>query len=112
MTFEEDIAAFTIRAVDDIRTLNRVVICKPPKNVISQLDLISLWEKRCGKSLTRNFLSEDQIIKLTESQSNLELEEDDLELSHLYPDYNYTPIADLIDVFAVKPLQIKRSALG
>ncbi|ERN16529.1 hypothetical protein AMTR_s00031p00110180 [Amborella trichopoda] len=131
LKFEEDIAAFTIRAVDDIHTLNDLVICKPPKNIVSQLHLISLWEKRCGKSLRKNNISEEEIIKLFETlphpenvapailhyffvagQSNFELEEDDLELSRLYPDYNYTPFAYLIDILAVNPQKIKRAALG
>ncbi|KAL4183349.1 hypothetical protein AMTRI_Chr11g97760 [Amborella trichopoda] len=132
LNFEEDIAAFTIRSVDDVCTLNRLVICKPPKNIISQLDMISLREKRCRKTLKKRYISEEEVIKLIESlphpenvgpailhylfvagQSNLELEEDDLELSNLYPDYKYTPIVHLIDVLALNPSHfLKKSCPG
>jgi len=36
--------------------------------------------------------------------ANFELEEDDLEASQLYPDYNYTSIDQLLDKFLVDPI--------
>ncbi|BAT92862.1 hypothetical protein VIGAN_07171500 [Vigna angularis var. angularis] len=35
---------------------------------------------------------------------NFELGKDDLEASELYPDYNYTSIDQLLDIFLVHPL--------
>ncbi|PQQ03891.1 isoflavone reductase-like protein [Prunus yedoensis var. nudiflora] len=51
---EEDIGTYTIRAVDDPRTLNKIVYIKPPGNIYSFNELVALWEKRLAKSLKRS----------------------------------------------------------
>ncbi|KAF9679110.1 hypothetical protein SADUNF_Sadunf07G0105900 [Salix dunnii] len=38
---EEDVAAYTVKAATDPRVANRVIIYRPPGNIVSQLDLIS-----------------------------------------------------------------------
>ncbi|KAK1301726.1 Eugenol synthase 1 [Acorus calamus] len=62
LNLEEDVAAFAIKTVDDPRTLNRLVICKPPKNTVTQLGLIELWEKKTGKKYKRIHLPEEEIV--------------------------------------------------
>lgn len=66
-TYEEDIGMYTIKVADDPRTRNRVVTYRPPKNIISQLELISLWEKKTGRSFKRIHVPEEEIVKLSES---------------------------------------------
>lgn len=60
---EEDIATYTIRAVDDPRTVNMVLYLKPPANFYSQNELVALWEKKTGKTLEKIYVPEDQIFK-------------------------------------------------
>ncbi|KAH9289687.1 hypothetical protein KI387_033804, partial [Taxus chinensis] len=70
MNLEEDIASLTIMVTTDPRTLNRVVIYKPPMNLISQAEIVSLWEKKTGKYIKRVYWPEDEMIKLSESLPN------------------------------------------
>ncbi|TYJ40776.1 hypothetical protein E1A91_A04G163800v1 [Gossypium mustelinum] len=122
-TFEEDIANYTIRVANDPRTCNKIVIYKMQKNILSQIELISLWEKKTGKYFKKVHVPEEELVKLTETLpfpdnvrasvlhglfvkgdlANYELGENDLEASSLYPDYKYTTIDQLLDVFLVDP---------
>ncbi|KAF8405939.1 hypothetical protein HHK36_008017 [Tetracentron sinense] len=67
LNFEKDIAAYTIKAANDPRTCNRIIIYNPPGNIISQLDLISSWEKKTGQNLRKVYVSEEEMMKLSES---------------------------------------------
>ncbi|XP_038716787.1 phenylcoumaran benzylic ether reductase TP7-like isoform X2 [Tripterygium wilfordii] len=60
---EQDIGTFTIKAVDDPRTLNKIVYIRPPKNTISFNELVAIWEKLIGKSLEKTYLSEEEVLK-------------------------------------------------
>jgi hypothetical protein len=62
---------YTIKMADDPETCNRVVIYRPQKNIVSQLELISLWEKKTGKTFNRIYVPEDEIVKLSESKKFL-----------------------------------------
>ncbi|KAK7334517.1 hypothetical protein VNO80_26274 [Phaseolus coccineus] len=124
LNYEEDIAMYSIKAANDPRTCNRVVIYRPSKNIISQNDLISLWEQKSGNNFLKDFVSEEEIINLSQTlpspqnipvsilhsvfvrgdMMNFELGEDDLEASQLYPDYEYTSIDELLNIFLLHPL--------
>jgi len=71
INYEEDIAMYTIKIADDPETYNRVLIYRPQKNIVSQLELISLWEKKTGKTFNRIHVPEDEIVKLSESKKFL-----------------------------------------
>ena len=60
---EHDIGTYTIKTVDDPRTLNKIVYIKPPGNIYSFNELVSLWEKKIGQTLERVHLPEDQVLK-------------------------------------------------
>ncbi|KAI3755566.1 hypothetical protein L1987_55369 [Smallanthus sonchifolius] len=60
---EHDIATYTIRTVDDPRTINKSVYIMPSGNIYSFNELVSLWEKKIGKTLEKIYLSEDQVLK-------------------------------------------------
>ncbi|KAG5543182.1 hypothetical protein RHGRI_016061 [Rhododendron griersonianum] len=120
---EHDIATYTIKAVDDPRTLNKILYIKPPKNIYSFNELISSWEKKIGKTLERIYVPEDQILKrIQESpginhlaslllaiyhsvfvkgdQTNFEIEPSfGVEASELYPDVKYTTVEEFLDQF-------------
>ncbi|KAH9289683.1 hypothetical protein KI387_033800 [Taxus chinensis] len=127
MNLEEDIASLTIMVATDPRTLNRVVIYKPPMNLISQAEIVSLWEKKTGKYIKRVYWPEDEMIKLSESlpnpknipvsilhsifvkgdQTNYDIGDEDLEALKLYPDYKYTTIEEFLDICLVHPPETK-----
>ncbi|KAK6136572.1 hypothetical protein DH2020_029686 [Rehmannia glutinosa] len=67
---EEDIATYTIKAVDDPRTLNKILYIRPPANSISMNDLVTLWENKCGVKLERIYVPEDQVLKNIQGKIN------------------------------------------
>eukprot|EP00252_Welwitschia_mirabilis_P011859 TRINITY_DN2635_c0_g1_i2.p1 TRINITY_DN2635_c0_g1~~TRINITY_DN2635_c0_g1_i2.p1 ORF type:complete len:271 (+),score=38.40 TRINITY_DN2635_c0_g1_i2:209-1021(+) len=68
---EEDIGTYTIKAVDDPRTLNRVLYLRPPANTLTYNDLVEMWEKKIGKTLEKTYLTEEQIFKAIAGKSIL-----------------------------------------
>lgn len=60
---EEDIATFTIKAVDDRRTLNKILYINPPQNTISFNVLVALWEKKINRTLEKIYVPEDQVLQ-------------------------------------------------
>ncbi|KAL2552891.1 Isoflavone reductase-like protein P3 [Forsythia ovata] len=60
---EEDIATYTIKAVDDPRTLNKILHIVPPANILSFNELVSLWENMIGKTLEKTYILEEQFLK-------------------------------------------------
>nr|ACL13526.1 t-anol/isoeugenol synthase [Pimpinella anisum] len=133
LNYEKDIAEYTLRLATDPRAANSLVFYRPPKNIVSQLDLISSWEKKTGRTLEKTYVSEEEIIKLSQTastvqdavgtsilhsifvkgeQMNFELKEDELEVSKLYPDYKYTSVDELLDIFLVDPPKPASAAFG
>ncbi|CAI0437991.1 unnamed protein product [Linum tenue] len=112
---EDDIGTYTIRAVDDPRTLNKLVYVRPPKNIYSFNDLVGLWERKIGKNLERVYIPEEQVLKLTRGdvmmalkhsilvkgcQTSFEIEESfGVEASKLYPDVKYTTVDEYLNQF-------------
>ncbi|KAM3709581.1 hypothetical protein ACJW31_02G182400 [Castanea mollissima] len=117
---EEDIANYTIKAVDDPRTLNKVLYLKPPANILSFNEIVSLWEKKIGKTLEKTYLLEDQLLKkihespiplnffLSLSHSvfvkggatSFEINASfGVEASELYPEVKYTTVDEYLDQF-------------
>ncbi|KAH9289668.1 hypothetical protein KI387_033785, partial [Taxus chinensis] len=66
LNLEDDVAAFTIMVANDTRTLNKLVIYRPPRNIICQNELVTLWEKKTGTTLNRIFKQESEMIRLSE----------------------------------------------
>ncbi|KAJ4975911.1 hypothetical protein NE237_001017 [Protea cynaroides] len=117
---EEDVGTYIIKAVDDPRTLNKIMYINPPSNVLSMNELVSLWEKKIGKNLERVYVPGDQVVKNIQAaphpvnlvmsinhavfvngdQTNFEIEPSfGVEASELYPDVKYTPVDELLNQF-------------
>ncbi|KAI8549653.1 hypothetical protein RHMOL_Rhmol06G0041700 [Rhododendron molle] len=117
---EHDIGTYTIKAVDDPRTLNKILYMRPPKNMYSLNELVSLWEKKIGKTLEQIYVPEDQVLKQIEEspipikitlaichsvyvmgdQTNFEIEPSfGVEASELYTDVKYTTVDEYLDRF-------------
>lgn len=60
---ESDVAAFTIRIVDDPRTLNKVLYLRPPGNVYSMNDLVEIWESKIRKKLEKTYIPKEELLE-------------------------------------------------
>ncbi|GMY28395.1 phenylcoumaran benzylic ether reductase Betv6 [Fagus crenata] len=117
---EDDIGTYTIRAVDDPRTLNKVLYLRPAKNIYSFNELVALWEKKIGKTLEKTYVPEEKLLKDIEESpipinvvlaishsvfvkgdhTNFEIEPSfGVEASQLYPDVKYTTVEEYLDQF-------------
>ncbi|XP_042519430.1 eugenol synthase 1-like [Macadamia integrifolia] len=115
---EGDIGTYTIKAIDDPRTLNKKLYMRPPANICSLNEIVSSWEKRIGKSLEKNYLpEEEQLKKIQESpypsnillslfhailvkgmQTNFEIDPSNgVEASELYPEVKYITVDEFLD---------------
>ncbi|KAK6946268.1 NmrA-like domain [Dillenia turbinata] len=117
---EVDIGTYTIKAVDDPRTLNKTLYIRPLENVYSFNELVSLWEKKIGRSLLRTHVLEEQLmhrireapfplnVKLSIGHAvyvkgvhtNFEIESSfGVEATDLYPDIKYKTVDEYLDQF-------------
>ncbi|GAB4857949.1 hypothetical protein Ancab_015854 [Ancistrocladus abbreviatus] len=110
---EDDVATYTIKTIDDPRTLNKTVYLRPPENIMSQRELIQVWENITGKQLNKHTMSEDEFLRIMKGMdpmrqiglarkyhifyegclTNFEVMDDE-EASKLYPEVEYTRMAD------------------
>ena len=68
---EDDIAMYTIKAIDDPRTLNKTVYIRPPENILSQREVVQIWEKLIGKELPKSSISAEQFLSSMEGEINI-----------------------------------------
>ncbi|KAK6137245.1 hypothetical protein DH2020_029016 [Rehmannia glutinosa] len=59
---EDDIATYTIKSIDDPRTLNKTLYLRPPENILSQRELIEKWEKLSGNTLEKITISKQDFL--------------------------------------------------
>ncbi|KAL1831220.1 hypothetical protein ACET3Z_000871 [Daucus carota] len=123
LNYEKDIAEYTVKVATDPQTENGLIIYRLPKCIISQLDLISMWEKKTGHAMEKTYVSEEKLINLSETlpfpesapmaiiyslfvkgeEMAYDLKEEDLDVVELYPEYKYTTVEELLDIFLVDP---------
>ncbi|KAL0561139.1 hypothetical protein IC582_001559 [Cucumis melo] len=117
---EDDIGAYTIKAVDDPRTLNKTLYIRPAGNIYSFNDLVALWEKKIGKSVEKIYVPEEQVLMNIEEaplplnvilaishsafvkgdHTNFEIEASfGVEATKLYPEVKYTSVDEYLDQF-------------
>ena len=68
---EDDIARYTIKTIDDPRTLNKTIYIRPPKNILSQREVVQIWEKLIGKELKKSSISEQQFLASLEGEISI-----------------------------------------
>lgn len=61
---EDDVATYTIKSIDDPRTLNKTVYLRPPENILTQIQLIEKWEKLIAKKLEKSTISAQDFLAL------------------------------------------------
>lgn len=59
---EDDVAAYTIKTIDDHRTLNKTLYIRPPQNILSQRQIIEMLEKLTGKELDKSIISQQDFL--------------------------------------------------
>ncbi|KMT00421.1 hypothetical protein BVRB_9g217250 [Beta vulgaris subsp. vulgaris] len=115
---EVDVAAFTISALDDPRTLNKAMYLRPEGNIYSLNELVNVWESKIGKELEKVYVSEEELlarIKETQYPDNMALvfiysafvkgdqtyfdveSSGGVEGTMLYPRLKYTTISEYLD---------------
>ncbi|GAA0172744.1 oxidoreductase [Lithospermum erythrorhizon] len=109
---EDDVGTYTMKTVDDHRTLNKTVYLRPPNNILSQMELIEKWENITNTKLEKNNISGHDFLALMKGMdkagqagighfyhifyegclTNFEIGEDNngVEASELYPEVQYT----------------------
>lgn len=63
---EKDMSTLAIQAVEDPRTLDKILYVRPPANICSFGQLVCLWEKKIGKTLGKHYISEQELVKKIE----------------------------------------------
>ncbi|KAL6346894.1 hypothetical protein AAG906_003011 [Vitis piasezkii] len=117
---EDDIGTYTIKAADDPRTWNKILYIRPPQNTYSFNEIVSLWEKKIGKTLEKIYVPEEQVLKNIQEASvplnvmlaishsvfikgdhtNFEIKPSfGVEASELYPDVKYTTVDEYLNQF-------------
>ncbi|KAK9942514.1 hypothetical protein M0R45_008176 [Rubus argutus] len=95
------IGTYTIKVVDDPRTLNKILYIRPPANTISFNELVVLWEKKIGKTLEKIYVPEEQLLKnIQEAAVPINVEPSfRVGAFALYPDVKYTTVDEYLDQF-------------
>ncbi|KAF2309994.1 hypothetical protein GH714_006100 [Hevea brasiliensis] len=96
---EDDIATYTIKAVDDPRTLNKTLLIMPPNNIYTSNELVALWEKKVGKAWRKVMFQKSSFLRISKGdQTNFEIDPSwGVEASELYPDVKYSTVDEMLD---------------
>ncbi|KAJ1265188.1 hypothetical protein BS78_08G060200 [Paspalum vaginatum] len=113
---EDDVATYTIKSIDDPRTLNKTVFLRPRENILTQNDVIAKWEKLSGTVLEKIHIPADEFLaSMRETDfasqagighyyhifyegclTNFEIGEDGVEATVLYPEVQYTRMDEVM----------------
>ncbi|XP_030477466.1 leucoanthocyanidin reductase-like [Syzygium oleosum] len=125
-----DIGKFTIKCLDDDRTLNKTVHFQPPTNLLSINELASLWEEKIGLKLPRVTVTEDDLLFAAQEmviprsvvaalthdifikgcQVNYSLDKPtDVEVTSLYPDMTFKTVDECFGDFAKKIVDVPKT---
>ncbi|KAI4370781.1 hypothetical protein MLD38_019091 [Melastoma candidum] len=109
---EDDIGTYTIKAIDDPRTLNKTLYLRPPENILSQREIVEIWEKMKGIELEKISIPAEEFLASMRGMAyasqvgvvhyyhifyegcltNFEIGEGGEEASKLYPEVRYTRV--------------------
>lgn len=117
---EEDIGTYTIKAVDDPRTLNKILYLRPSANTLTFNELVSLWENKIKSKLEKIYVPEEQLLKIIQESpfpanlisalghamlvkgdsTNFEIHPSfGVEGTKLYPEVKYTTVDNYLNAF-------------
>ncbi|KAL5205825.1 hypothetical protein ABZP36_034034 [Zizania latifolia] len=107
---EDDVGTYTIKSVDDPRTLNKTIYLRPRDNCLTQNELIAKWEELTGKCLEKIPISGDEFLASMKDMdyanqvgvghfyhifyegclTNFDIGDNGAEATLLYPEVQYT----------------------
>lgn len=61
---EDDVGLYIVKSIDDPRTLNTTMFMRPPKNILSQNEVVEIWERLSGLKLDKIYMSEDELLNM------------------------------------------------
>lgn len=114
---EDDVATYTIKTLDDPRTLNKSLYFMLPANIMSVNELVGLLEKMNGETLEKVYVSDEELLKkIAEARSwdekfylacchfiflrgditNFKIGPNGVEASQLYPDVKYITVKEFL----------------
>ncbi|KAK7367369.1 hypothetical protein VNO80_09381 [Phaseolus coccineus] len=116
---EADVGTYTVEAVNDPNTLNKAVHIRLPANYLSLNEIVSLWEKKIGKSIEKIYVPEEKVLKDIQELSfpnnyllalyhSQQIRGDavyeidptkDVEASQAYPHVKYTTVDEYLNQF-------------
>ncbi|KAM3734269.1 hypothetical protein ACB098_10G002700 [Castanea mollissima] len=116
---EDDVALYTIKTIDDPRTLNKTLHIRPPENILSQRELVKKWEKLLGKELEKISISQEDFLASMKGLdrfgqvvvghlyhffyegclTNFQIGEESEEASELYPDVKYIRMDEYLKLY-------------
>ncbi|QCD91046.1 isoflavone reductase-like [Vigna unguiculata] len=116
---EADVGTYTVEAVNDPNTLNKAVHIRLPANYLTLNEIVSLWEKKIGKSLEKIYVPEEKVLKDIQELSfpnnyllalyhSQQIRGDavyeidptrDVEASEAYPHVKYTTVDEYLNQF-------------
>ncbi|KAF3332800.1 isoflavone reductase-like protein [Carex littledalei] len=117
---EMDVGRYTILGADDPRTLFKTLYIRPPENVISLNELVSLWESKINRFWERIYIPSEAFMKLYNEaqpkekivlalmhsafirgdQTNYDIDPSfGVEASQLYPHVKYTTMNEYLNRF-------------
>ncbi|XP_030535334.2 isoflavone reductase homolog [Rhodamnia argentea] len=111
---EDDVGTYTIKAIDDPRTLNKTLYLRPSDNILSQRQLVEMYESLSGKRVETVLIPEKDFLASMAgldyigqigvghyyhifyegSLTNFEIGAGGVEASELYPEVRYTRMDD------------------
>ncbi|ONI05753.1 hypothetical protein PRUPE_5G022800 [Prunus persica] len=117
---EDDLATYTIKTIDDPRTLNKTLYFRPPENVLTQKQLVDMWENLIGKKLEHITISQQDFLASMKGMdyagqvgvghfyhifyegalTNFEIGNEGEEASKLYPEVKYTRMNEYLKIYA------------
>ncbi|KAJ7554221.1 hypothetical protein O6H91_06G131600 [Diphasiastrum complanatum] len=118
---ERDSATYAMKAIDDPRAINKTLYIRPPANILSQNEVVEIWERKIGKTLEKTTITEEDILTRIQDGEfpvnvelaifhvifykgalyNFDIGPDALEASELYPEVTYTSADSYLDQFMV-----------
>ncbi|KAL6349722.1 hypothetical protein AAG906_041129 [Vitis piasezkii] len=116
---EDDVATYAIKTIDDPRTLNKTVYIRPPENILSQRQIVEMWEKLTGKTLDKSSISKEDFLASMKGMdyasqvgvghfyhiyyegclTNFEIGEGGEEATKLYPEVNYKRMDEYLKLY-------------
>jgi len=113
---EDDVGTYTVKTIDDPRTLNKTLYLRPKENILTQMQLVEMWEKLFGRTLDKFSISAQDFLASMKGMdlagqvgvghfyhlfyegclTNFEIGEEGEEASELYPEVQYTRMDDYL----------------